>query len=125
MNKNDTIQTKKVFDLKKRTFLFSKNLIFLLGNIKQTPLNRNTISQCIRSGTSIGANYQEADSAESRRDFEHKLGICKKETQETEYWLQLLIETENISELKVLLDEVLQLRKIFITIIKNSKNNTV
>lgn len=48
------------------------------------------ISQLVRAGTSIGANYCEADGAESRKDFKHKIGICKKEAKETKYWLRMI-----------------------------------
>ncbi len=88
--------------------------------------NQNLILQCIRSGTSIGANYHEADGAESRKDFEHKIGICKKEAQETEYWLRLLIETEvHRTELEKLYKEAEELRKIFVTISLKSKANSL
>ena len=114
---------KKIFDLKERTFLFSKQLLSALKQIPRTPLNQNQISQCIRSGTSIGANYWEADCAQSKKDFEHKIGICKKEAQETEYWLRLLIHLDSSRELVDLLDEVNQLRKIFISIVKKSRES--
>jgi four helix bundle protein len=71
--------TEKIFDLTERTAVFSEKIIIFInkspGNIISIPL----LSQLIRSGTSIGANYCEADHAESRKDFEHKLGICKVE----------------------------------------------
>ncbi len=114
------------YDLKQRTLLFSKNLLSILLSVKRTPINQNLIIQCLRSGTSIGANYHEADGAESRKDFEHKLGICKKEAQETEYWLTLLIHLKEKTEsLNPLLDESEQLRKIFVAIINKSKASRI
>ena len=73
-----------------------KNAIFgekVILFVQKTPKNLITfplLSQLIRSGTSIGANYCEADHAESRKDFEHKIGICKKEANETKYWLRMI-----------------------------------
>ncbi len=116
-------QNPKKYDLKERTLEFSRYLLQVLTKIPRNPLNQNLISQCIRSGTSIGANYHEADCAESKKDFEHKIGICKKECQETEYWLILLFETEKLPTLKELYNEAEELRKIFVTIAKNSKTN--
>ncbi len=116
----------KKYDLKERTFSFSKNLLSCFKRIKRTTINQNCILQCIRSGTSIGANYHEADGAESRKDFEHKIGICKKEAQETEYWLKLLIEIEeNQDELLNLFNEAEELRKIFVSVARKSKLNSL
>ncbi len=114
------------YDLKERTKSFGINLIIALRKIRMTTFNKNSISQCIRSGTSIGANYFEADGAESRKDFEHKIGICKKEAQETEYWLSLIIETcgeRNL--LENLLEESVGLRKIFSASINTSRREKI
>lgn len=119
-------QEAKVFDLKERCLVFSKEMLGVLKSLKITLFNKNIVSQCIRSATSIGANYHEADCAESKKDFEHKIGICKKEAVETEYWLKLLIDEEATNnKLNKLLDESSQLKKIFISIINKSraKNN--
>jgi four helix bundle protein len=79
----------------------------------------------IRSGTSVGANYCEADCAESRKDFEHKLGICKKEAKETKHWLRMMSKAEPsfIKDAKILWKEANELQLIFISIIKKSKIN--
>ena len=116
----------KKYDLKERTFLLSKNLVSALKKIKGTAINQNSILQCVRSGTSTGANYHEADCAESRKDFEHKIGICKKEAQETQYWLKLLLETEeNTPDLEKLCGEAEELTKIFVAISLKSKANSL
>lgn len=72
---------------------------------------------------SIGANYCEANEAESRRDFIHKIGICKKETKETKHWLRLLAKTnpEIKENIKKLWSETKELLLIFSSIIKNSR----
>lgn len=68
----------KVYDLEERTAKFGENIILFSKQIPKNEITRPIISQLVRSGTSVGANYCEADCAESRKDFEHKLGICKK-----------------------------------------------
>lgn len=78
------------YDLEKRTRKFSQDLIDLLRKIKQDEINRNIISQLIRAATSVGANYCEANGASSKKDFKNKIFICRKEIQETKYWVELL-----------------------------------
>lgn len=78
-----------------------------------------------RSGTSVGANYCEADDAESGQDFKHKIGICKKEARESKHWLRMVIVA--IPELKekarILWQEAKELNLIFNSIIKSLKKN--
>jgi four helix bundle protein len=81
---------KKKYDLVKRTSNFGVETIKFVKGIRQTNINKSIINQLIRSATSIGANYMEADCAESKRDFRHKIGICKKESKETTHWLHML-----------------------------------
>jgi four helix bundle protein len=79
------------YDLEERTAEFGKNIIDLAKLIPQNPITKPLINQLVRSGTSIGANYCEADGAESKKDFKHKLGICKKEAKETKHWLRMIV----------------------------------
>lgn len=111
------------YDLESRTAKFSENLILFLKTLKETSLNKPIISQCIRSGTSIGANYCEADGAESRKDFQHKIGICKKEAKETKYWIHMLslLHSERKDELRVLWKESHEFVLIFSKIILSSR----
>ena len=81
---------RKIYDLKERTSKFGKEIIWFLKTLNLNPINTPLISQLIRSATSIGANYMEADVAESKKDFQHKIGICKKEAKETMHWLQMI-----------------------------------
>ncbi len=119
------IQNDKKYDLSKRTLEFSKNLIALLKKIPKDTISIPIISQCTRSGTSIGANYAEADCAESKKDFEHKLGICKKESKETEYWLKTLsfIIPDLTADIQPLIQETIEFQLIFVSIINKSKQN--
>jgi four helix bundle protein len=118
--------TEKKFDLEERTAVFGEEVIEFAKLIPQSPINKPIISQFVKSGTSIGANYCEADSAESRKDFEHKMGICKKEAKETRYWIRMIIKAcpELKDKAQVLWKESHELLLIFSTIIKNSKANS-
>ncbi|MBI2008355.1 four helix bundle protein [Candidatus Amesbacteria bacterium] len=109
------IQNDKKFDLGERTFEFSKRLIKLLRSLSKEPAIQTIVLQAIRSGTAIGANYREADGAESKKDFLHKIGICKKEAKETLYWLGLIKEGLEVKsdEMERLIDECRQLVRIF------------
>ena len=83
--------------VKEKSFLFAIEIVGLykvLAERKEFVLSR----QMLRSGTSIGANIREAEQAQSKADFIHKLSISLKEANETEYWLDLLFETQYISE---------------------------
>lgn len=78
------------YDLEERTAVFAENVIKFVKQLSDNNINRPLISQLVRSSGSIGANYCEADAAESKKDFRHKIGICKKESKETRHWLRLI-----------------------------------
>lgn len=79
------LSNNKKYDLEERALEFSKKLINFIKPININITNDNTIKQLLKSGTSIGANYREANGAESKKDFRHKIAICKKESKETQY----------------------------------------
>ncbi len=79
-------------ELEQRTKEFSLRLIRFLQSLPKNYLGEALGRQLIKSGTSIGANYREANRAESKADFIHKLAIVEKEASETLYWLELLLE---------------------------------
>jgi four helix bundle protein len=79
-------------ELEQRTKGFSLNLIRFLQSLPKNYLGEALGRQLLKSGTSIGANYWEANRAESKADFIHKLAIVEKEASETLYWLELLLE---------------------------------
>ncbi len=92
----------KEYDLEERTAIFGENIIEFAMSLKKNDVNKILTNQIIRSGTSIGANYCEADGAESKKDFNHKIGICKKESKETMHWLrispkQILTEPQSVA----------------------------
>jgi four helix bundle protein len=114
---------KKKYDLEDRTAKFAGEIIKLVKSIKQTPVNMRIISQLVGSGGSIGANYCEANEAESKRDFMHKISICKKEIKETRHWLRLLLKSnpEIKSKIKVLQEENQELLLIFSKILSSCR----
>jgi four helix bundle protein len=104
-----------------RTTQFSKDLIRFCKSVAITPVSKPLIDQVIRSGTSIGANYAEANNAASKTDFRNKIFIAKKEAAETEYWLTLLEDVlEEKTQCVVLLTEchylLMTLQKIISTL---------
>ena len=82
--------TKRKYDLSERTAKFGEDIIEFASSLPDTPVSRPLTSQIVRSGTSIGANYMEADAAESKKDFQHKIALCKKESKETMHWLRMI-----------------------------------
>jgi four helix bundle protein len=107
------------YDLEERTLKFSENIIDLLKTITLTEINKSIINQLVRSATSVGANYCEANGASSKKDFKNKIHICKKEIKETKYWLQLIEKTnaEKKEEIKPLRNEAQELILIFSKIV--------
>lgn len=89
-NQLQTPNSNKIYDLEERTARFGEDIIRLTRTLPLNSVNSPLISQLIRSGTSIGANYMEADGAESKKDFLHKIALCKKESKETMHWLRMM-----------------------------------
>ena len=112
------------YDLEERTKKFSKEIIELLIRLNKNIINESIIKQLIRSATSVGANYCEANGAASRKDFKNKIYICRKEIQETKYWLELIAKTnkEEIEKLRLLWKEAHELTLIFNKIGSSLKN---
>ena len=119
-NPNDK---KKKYDLADRTSKFGEEAIRFVKAIVNNPINISLINQFIRSATSIGANYMEADCAESKKDFQHKIGICKKEAKETTHWLHMLAvaNPDKTERCRELWQEAHELTLIFSAIVR--KNN--
>lgn len=116
------------YNLEERTLCFAKDTIDFCKTIPIDKVNFELINQLIRSATSIGANYREASNTDTRKDFFHKIGICRKEAKETKYWLDLLnhYNISLISKISPLLDEARKLTLIFSTIVlKNTKKLTL
>ena len=88
------------YDLEKRTSKFSNELIVFCRACPKDIITVPLINQLIRCGTSIGANYREANGASSKKDFQNKIFICKKESKETLYWLELIGNSIDDGKLK-------------------------
>ena len=107
---------KKYYDLEERTFQFAKNVRFFIKSLIKTVGNIEDSKQVIRSSGSIGANYIEANESLSKKDFVYRIKISRKEAKESIYWLRLLKETNelsNIEEIEILTQEVTELKKNF------------
>lgn len=115
-------QAAKHYDLEERTTTFAENVIKLCKETPKTTISLPLINQLIRSGTSIGANYCEANGASSKKDFKNKIFICKKEAKETMYWLRLLETSidENRNTIRSLWKEAHELTLIFSKIASNT-----
>ena len=113
-------------DLKPRTKEFALRIIRMYSKLPKNDTVAQVLGkQVLRSGTSVGANYREASRGRSKAEFISKIGDCLKEIEETEYWLELLVDSGCISAppMAELLDETRQLIAIFTTIDKKSKGN--
>ncbi len=113
----------KVFELDERTALFGEAAIKLANGLSRTPVTTPLISQFVRSSTSVGANYMEAGAAQSGKDFDHKIGICKKEPRETMHWLRMLAVADEPSrqECRTMWREAHELTMIFSAILKKRR----
>ncbi len=103
------------YDLEERTAKFGESIILFCRSVNPDVVSRPLISQLVRSATSIGANYMEANGASSKRDFRNKIFICKKEAQETKHWLRMLAVTlpSRKEEIRKFWQESQELSKIF------------
>ena len=109
--------------IKEKSFLFAIEIVGLykvLAERKEFVLSK----QVLRSGTSIGANIREAEHAQSKADFIHKLSISLKEANETEYCLDLLYETKYINQIEFenIKPSIIELLKLLTSIINTSKS---
>src|SRR5437763_14948702 len=112
-------------DLKPRTKAFALRVIRMYSKLPKGDSVAQVLGkQVLRSGTSVGANYREASRGRSKAEFISKVGDSLKEVEETEYWLELLVDSGSVSAVKMaeLLDETRQLIAIFTTIDKRSKD---
>ena len=110
------------FDLEGRTLEFSKAVIRLCKSMPFDCINSQIIKQLLRSSTSIGANYREANEALGKKDFAFRLRISRKEAKETTYWLELLKDANPAisSDIDLLAKETLELRSILSSILSKA-----
>jgi len=108
-------QTTHKYDLEERTARFGEEIILFAKELPQDVVTQTIVRQLVRSGTSIGANYMEANGASSRKDFRNKIHICKKEAQESKHWLRMSLKCwpEKEDVIKLLQQECQELVMIF------------
>ena len=113
------------YDLEERTSMFGEALIDFCLSVPGNPVTAPIINQLVRAGTSIGANYCEADDAESKKDFRHKIALCRKEARETKYWLRMIAKAAPAqkSPARQLWREAKELHLIFVAIIRTTDRN--
>ena len=113
-------QLSKPYELEERTAQFGEAIIRFAKKIPRNPVNLRLISQLVGAGTSIGANYCEADDGVSRKDYKNRIGTCKKEARETKFFLRMIAVAEESlkPEARVLWSEARELHLIFCAIFR-------
>ncbi|KPJ69102.1 MAG: four helix bundle protein [Syntrophobacter sp. DG_60] len=112
----------KHYDLEERTLKFAKEMIEFIKTIPKTMANIEIAKQLIKSSSSVGANYIEANESLSKKDFVMRIKICRKESKESAYWLKLIeVKLQGEKERERLLEEATQLTKIFNSIVGKSR----
>jgi four helix bundle protein len=122
-NKAPNPNDKKKYDLEERTAQFGEAIIELVKTVPKDLTNSPLISQVVRAATSVGANYMEADGAESKKDFRHRISICRKEAKETRHWLRMIARANpsRKADCQALSKEAHELALIFSSILLSKK----
>ena len=114
-------------DIQERTFGFAVRGVRLVSRLPHTLAGGEIGKQALRSAISVGANVEEADAAESKRDFVHKMGIAHKEARETRYWLRIirttLLDDEEVRELMREWDELVRILYAIVQKAQQGMNN--
>jgi four helix bundle protein len=110
-------------DLSERLLIYGARIVKLVAALPKTTVGRRIGDQLLRSGTSVGANYEESQGAESKADFVHKLQVALKELRESHYWLRLLAASGTVEEhrLQDIINEATQLRAILSKAVATAK----
>ena len=112
-------------ELEERASSFAEITIDFCRSLTLDAVNDPLVRQLVRSATSIGANYCEADEAESKKDFRHKIALCRKESRETKYWLRLIAKAAptHAPQARKLWCEAKQIHLIFCAIVRTTDKN--
>lgn len=113
------------YDLEERTAKFGEDIIEFAKRIPKNSVTVSLISQLVRAGTSVGANYCEADNACSKKDFANKIAFCKKESRETKHWLRMIVKAEESLKNDAwchLIKEAQELNLIFAAIVNKCRS---
>ncbi len=113
------------YDLEERTAKFGEAVIEFCLGLPANSVTAPIINQLVRAGTSVGANYCEADDAESKKDFRHKIALCRKEARETKFWLRMIAKAAPTQKTpaRALWRETKELHLIFVAIIRTTDRN--
>lgn len=114
----------RAFDLEDRTIKFSQEIVSFCKTHQKNKLIQPLLLQLIRSASSIGANYVEANNSCSKKDFRNKIYICKKESQETKYWLKVINSSIDSEAIEALWQEAHELNLIFQKIVTTLNENS-
>jgi four helix bundle protein len=116
-------QNSKPFNLEERTQNFAKEVYLFINLAPRTLVNTELLKQLVRSAGSVGANYIEANESFSKKDFAHRVKICRKEAKESIYWLSLIqFKSEDLEKVRAQLsNEATELMRIFGAIIEKTK----
>jgi four helix bundle protein len=118
------VKRQQKFDIQERTFEFAVQVVKLVNRLPRSVAGIEIGRQVVRSATSIGSNVEEADAAESKRDFIHKMSIAHKEARETRYWLRIVrAALLGDDEVEILIQESDELVRILYTIIENARQS--
>jgi four helix bundle protein len=109
------------YDLEERTSSFGVGIITFAKAVPKNQITNSLVDQLVRSGTSVGANYCEANESISKKDFKHRISICAKEAKETKHWLRMIVaaEPQCRSDAENLWREAKELHLIFAAIKRN------
>lgn len=118
---DETGKTRK-YDLEERTAKFGERTIALAKTIPKTVVTSSLIDQVVRAATSVGANYCEADDAGTKKEFCHRIGICRRESRECKHWFRMIgtAVPDLKQELKPLWQEAKELNLIFSSILRKA-----
>ncbi len=118
MTNNERQQHDREYDLEERTARLGESVIAFAKKVPENGITCHLITQLVKAGTSVGANYCEADDAETKKDFRHKISICKKEARETKHWPRMIVNAvpEVKDDARPLWQEAKELNLIFASI---------
>jgi four helix bundle protein len=115
-------RVRRAFDLAERTAVFGESVVRFAKSIRRDAVTSPLVSQLIRSATSIGANYLEADEAGSRKEFKYRISVCRRDARETQHWLRMIVaaNADATEPARAIWQEAKELVLIFESIHRNS-----
>jgi four helix bundle protein len=124
MTKDQRVQPRVGRDLEERTAQFGERVIAFAKRVPLNVISEPLVGQLVRCGTSVGADYCEADEAESKKEFKYRISVCKREAKETKFHLRMIVaaEPQMRDEAKVLWQEAKELTLIFAAILRPRVN---